>query len=411
MASFAALVLLSTATAAKADITVCNDMQVTVNVSLGYKDPKTGWQSWGWAILGYKGCFISKPHASQYVYLYARPSDGTQHWMALPDQKNSGLFCFNDRQGFVSRHQDVVKNNKIDCEAAGLQSMRYREIDTKNSSNYTFTLSDANRRTAAPPGQPSPASPPIPGEHTLEKAIAAADLCARMPPMPQAKSYDLPDNKTIMASAEFTQPSQSVLCMRGNFWLETSSKIRKIHDPQLVRILVISSPGGWSEPAIELALLAERNDWLIVVQGICASSCANYVFLSRAAKIVLTNSVVAWHGTPPDPSQVKRGVRPYGPEQGELYFMAINSKRFLTERGIPIELTSQIPQAGHSAAYVARLKSLYKSGANPPWSFSKKILVEKFKVSRIIHMWEPANPEAGTEMAQREFQSEIFFFQ
>ena len=109
---------------------------------------------------------------------------------------------------------------------------------------------------------------------TLEKATGAAELCARVSPMPKTRTYQLPREQVTMRSAEFTQPSQSVLCMSGSFWFETRQKIQELRNLPLVEILVIDSGGGWTEPAISLAKLAERHNWLIVVKDKCFSSCA-----------------------------------------------------------------------------------------------------------------------------------------
>jgi hypothetical protein len=214
--------------------------------------------------------------------------------------------------------------------------------------------------------------------------------------------------------------------MSGEFVPETLQRVSEIPDPGAIKSLVINSGGGWSEPAIELAKLAERHRWLIVVKGKCLSSCANYVFLSRTEKVVLPQSIVGWHGLPRDPSEFDRAEiekeiarANLGPAWADL--MAdldankvlswwVHSRDFIAERGISPDLCRLRPQAGHSKEYVARLQALGISGANPFWSYGREALEKKFDVRGILYMWEPRTPEEGTELASKKFNADIFFF-
>jgi hypothetical protein len=239
------------------------------------------------------------------------------------------------------------------------------------------------------------------------QATAALELCSKV-------SWPL--------RAVFARPSESVLCMRGEFVRETLQQVREIPNPGKIKSLVITSGGGWILPAIEFAKLAERYRWLIVVNEKCLSSCANYLFLARTKKVVLPQSVIGWHGLPQDPSEFDpvafEKYKASGQLGAEWDFMDaktvlagyVDSKEFLAERGIPPELGRSRPQAGHSEEYVARLQALGISGAHPFWSYGRKALEKKFKVQGIVYMWEPRNPEEGTELALRQFKADIFFF-
>jgi hypothetical protein len=138
------------------------------------------------------------------------------------------------------------------------------------------------------------------------------------------------------------------------------------------------------------------------------------LFLSRSKKVVLPQSVVGWHGTPPDPSEVEKlkASFPSGPEWASVDWKAgaANSKRFLAERGIPPELCRSRPQAGQSKEYLARQQALVDSGAKPFWSYGKKALERRFNVRGVLHMWEPQTPEEGTAFASKQFNTNIFFF-
>src|SRR4051794_18672876 len=102
------------------------------------------------------------------------------------------------------------------------------------------------------------------------EAGEAADACSKV---------------SLQPRAVFARPSDAVLCMQGVFVRQTLLEVREIPAPGAIKTLVINSDGGWTEAAIELAKLAEHHHWLIVVNGKCLSSCANYVFLSRTKKV------------------------------------------------------------------------------------------------------------------------------
>lgn len=259
----------------------------------------------------------------------------------------------------------------------------------------------------------------------LGAALSANAVCAE--PIPAeaaaaAAACQVSWRGEMPQRAEFTRPSEGVLCMRGVFARQTLLDVREITNPGAIKSLVISSSGGWTEPAIELAKLAEDHHWLVVVKDECFSSCANYVFLSRTRKVVLPESVVGWHGLPKDPSEFdlaefekEKARTALPPEWADIDAKTIlaswvHSKEFLVERHIPPELCRSVPQVGHSPAYVARLNSLSRAGKNPAWSYGREALEQKFGVRGILYMWEPRTPEGGTELASRKFNADLFFF-
>jgi hypothetical protein len=60
--------------------------------------------------------------------------------------------------------------------------------------------------------------------------------------------------------------------------------------------LVVMSNGGDTNAALDVAGLLLRRDVTIVTGPICASACANYLFLPAARRVVPEGSVVAFHG-------------------------------------------------------------------------------------------------------------------
>ena len=62
--------------------------------------------------------------------------------------------------------------------------------------------------------------------------------------------------------------------------------------------LEITSPGGPVDIAIAASYLVALQKWDVVVRGVCASSCANYVVPAARRLTVLPYSVIFTHGRP-----------------------------------------------------------------------------------------------------------------
>lgn len=67
--------------------------------------------------------------------------------------------------------------------------------------------------------------------------------------------------------------------------------------------VVISGPGGSVEPAIIIAREIKRRNLDTVVGGLCASSCAQFLFVAGKQKFILSKGVVVFHGGPIPESQ------------------------------------------------------------------------------------------------------------
>ena len=63
-----------------------------------------------------------------------------------------------------------------------------------------------------------------------------------------------------------------------------------------VRRLVIRSQGGLVAPALEMAEAMQARGIDVEVQGLCLSSCANYIFPAGRRKLISGPGAVAWHG-------------------------------------------------------------------------------------------------------------------
>lgn len=76
------------------------------------------------------------------------------------------------------------------------------------------------------------------------------------------------------------------------------SMFRHINDvltPQ-TSIIQIDSEGGDTAEALNIAELMKARKIELVVDGVCLSSCANYLFVAAETRKILSGSVVGWHG-------------------------------------------------------------------------------------------------------------------
>ena len=69
-------------------------------------------------------------------------------------------------------------------------------------------------------------------------------------------------------------------------------------EPNRVKWLIVDSIGGDVEPAIEMANVIHQHGISIYVDGLCASSCANYLFPAARSRVLGPGAIVAWHGSP-----------------------------------------------------------------------------------------------------------------
>lgn len=97
----------------------------------------------------------------------------------------------------------------------------------------------------------------------------------------------------------FYAPEKSQICIDGNFGGDTSKEVIeqiKKSSTQNNVTLVIRSLGGDINPAIEISEEIQRGNFTIVVHEICASSCANYIFIAGKKRVVLPEGLLLFHG-------------------------------------------------------------------------------------------------------------------
>ena len=105
----------------------------------------------------------------------------------------------------------------------------------------------------------------------------------------------------------------------------------------------LASEGGSLAGAIDLVEVLEDYDYWAIVHGICASACAQFLFLGSEHKVVIGDGLLAMHGGP----QSHDGIRSAGYEPHvEARLMGENDRfrAFFEEREIDISITYDFPQ-------------------------------------------------------------------
>jgi hypothetical protein len=101
--------------------------------------------------------------------------------------------------------------------------------------------------------------------------------------------------KNVFASYD---EKDQALCFQGLINKVSATQAIEILKSKPVKTLVISSPGGSVLYALDMAEYIQAKKIDIVINRVCVSSCANYLFLAARYKYVTEGSFVGWHGGP-----------------------------------------------------------------------------------------------------------------
>jgi hypothetical protein len=114
--------------------------------------------------------------------------------------------------------------------------------------------------------------------------------------------------RTVLESAgkpETVQVSKDVsirlsggsVVYQGELTEEGLASLRKLTEGRAIDTLVVNSAGGEIVTGMDFGYWALERGLDVTVDGVCLSSCANYVFTAGRHKTILPGSVVGWHGS------------------------------------------------------------------------------------------------------------------
>lgn len=88
-----------------------------------------------------------------------------------------------------------------------------------------------------------------------------------------------------------------VIYIDGDISKESARKfLDLVSKTSLQKVVIVNSLGGDVDASLDIANYMHENNVDIEVQGLCFSSCANYLFPAAAHKEITKNGLVAWHG-------------------------------------------------------------------------------------------------------------------
>jgi uncharacterized membrane protein len=125
----ACLIVMGTASPARADFRVCNATQNLVGVGIGYR-AKAGWITEGWWHIEGSSCktLIEGPLSSRFYYLYAEDAERGGRW----DGPIS--MCVAEKEFKIAGVND--------CVARGFQRAGFQEYDTGEQASWMVQLTD-----------------------------------------------------------------------------------------------------------------------------------------------------------------------------------------------------------------------------------------------------------------------------
>ena len=152
-------------------------------------------------------------------------------------------------------------------------------------------------------------------------AIASAAMHANASDASQAVLHCNASGSPV-SNATFIK-SKNILCLHGQIDPDMASKVSS-YDVADHAVVVLDSPGGSVESALDIAEYLQDRHVSIVVSHYCLSSCANYIFTVGNEKQVLRDSYLGFHGGP----SLSANIDYTGP--AELYKDAVLQNRIYT---------------------------------------------------------------------------------
>ncbi len=177
----------------------------------------------------------------------------------------------------------------------------------------------------------------------------------------------------------------NLVCLIGEIDRDMAQNFLDLNLPKSFSI-VVNSGGGYAESALDIAEKILFKNGHVIVDNVCWSACANYLFLSGKTKVVLPRSTVAWHGGPlhvakPNIAPNRRKIFVELADRSDLFFINIGVIKDLIYFP-PFDAKGEIP----------KVKDL--------WIATQEQLEEYYFVRGIEYMWDiTKDPEFIAERA------------
>jgi uncharacterized membrane protein len=121
------------ASAALADLKLCNTTSSRIGVAIGYQDP-TGWTTEGWWNISAQTCetIYKGTLSSRFYYIHAIDYDRGGEWAG------KSFMCTGDKSFTIRGVQD--------CSRRGYKNTGFFEVDTQEAKDWTIRLTDPSEK-------------------------------------------------------------------------------------------------------------------------------------------------------------------------------------------------------------------------------------------------------------------------
>lgn len=150
------------------------------------------------------------------------------------------------------------------------------------------------------------------------------------------------------------ESSLNAICMKGEISEDTRSQFFGLMDflysgssgksPANYPAIVISSPGGFVSPAMDIGDYVTSKGMDVIINDICLSACSQFVFLAGKNKIFLEGAIPAFHGGAIPRSRIEemdisRSNKDRLIGENERFY------KFYSDRGLDIKMLTQPPKS------------------------------------------------------------------
>lgn len=107
--------------------------------------------------------------------------------------------------------------------------------------------------------------------------------------------------------SEISYEGDGVLIFKSDITRSSVDRFFELNEIYPIDKIYISSRGGDVASGIDMGLIVYESRIDVVVDDICASSCANYIFPAASEKYIKKDSLLVWHGSAFQGNFVKAG--------------------------------------------------------------------------------------------------------
>jgi hypothetical protein len=168
--------------------------------------------------------------------------------------------------------------------------------------------------------------------------------------------------------------SMSLICIDGHIDGDMERKFIDNFSSYYSKI-VVNSTGGSARSSLVIGRKILESNMTVIVSNMCASSCANYIFLAGHKKYVSKGAVLIWHGGP------KRSNMPKYDYINDIEYRNAAIKVW---NEISDQTSEFIAQIGIDGRFIFLNPDKCEIIQKKNWSISKIILEQIYKVEGIL---------------------------